>query len=250
MRSSNDGAYKGRNENRGKGKELPTVPGLQARRASMSVPSQREFHHPLIIRITHWLNAIALFIMITSGLRIYNASPLFDFSFPKEITFGGWLAGARQWHFFAMWLFVLNGIIYVFYNVFSKHGRRTTLFGRSDIGGVFPMVLYYLRIRKEHPPQGKYNSLQKLAYTVVPFLALGGVLSGIAIYWPVQFSSIASLFGGYENARLWHFIFMSLLVIFTAGHLFMVAIAGWNNFLSMITGWRRLRPMPTSSDEE
>lgn len=211
---------------------------------------RKEFHHPLIIRITHWLNAIALFIMIASGLKIYNASPLFDFAFPREITFGGWLAGARQWHFFGMWLFFVNGIIYLVYNILSKHGRRTTLFRKFDVTGVHPMILYYLRIRKEHPPQGKYNALQKLAYTTVPLLGLGGILTGIAIYWPVQFSGIASFFGGYETARLYHFIFMSLLVIFTAGHLVMVSIAGWDNFLSMITGWRKLPSAEPSSDEK
>ena len=217
----------------------------------MKIQTQREFHHPFIIRVTHWVNGIALFIMITSGLRIYNASPLFDFNIPRELTLGGWLAGARQWHFFGMWMFFVNGVVYVLYNILSRHGRGMTLFGKSDFTGVFPMILYYLRIRKEHPPQKKYNPLQKLAYTTVPLLALGGLLTGVAIYWPVQFSGIAAFFGGYETARLYHFIFMSLLVIFTAGHLLMVAIAGWDNFLSMITGWRRF-PASTkpSSDEK
>lgn len=197
---------------------------------------QREFQHPFIIRLTHWINFIALGVMVTSGLRIYNASPIFDFSIPSELTLGGWLAGARQWHFVAMWLFFINGFVWVLYNVISKHGRRTTLFSKADVSGVVPMIKYYLRIQREHPPVKKYNSLQKLAYTVVPVLALGVILSGIAIYWPVQFSGIASFFGGYDTARVWHFIFMAALVLFFVGHLFMVAIAGWDNFLSMITG--------------
>jgi thiosulfate reductase cytochrome b subunit len=205
----------------------------------MKTPGRKEYHHPPIIRITHWLNALALLIMITSGMRIYNASPLFGFAFPDVITLGGWLAGARMWHFFGMWLFAVNGVVYVLYNILSKHGRRTTLFRKSDVPGVLPMILYYLRIRREHPPQQKYNALQKLAYTVVPLLALGGIMTGISIYWPVQFSSVASLFGGYDTARLWHFIFMSTLVLFIVGHLVMVTIAGWNNFVSMITGWRK-----------
>jgi thiosulfate reductase cytochrome b subunit len=138
-----------------------------------------------------------------------------------------------------MWLFVVNGVVYVLYNIFSKHGRRTTLFASSDISGVLPMILYYMRIRKEHPQQKKYNALQKLAYTAVPLLAFGGIMSGIAIYWPVQFNGITSLFGGYDTARVWHFIFMASLVGFIAGHLMMVAIAGWSNFVSMITGWKK-----------
>jgi thiosulfate reductase cytochrome b subunit len=211
---------------------------------------QKEYHHPVFIRITHWVNAVALLIMITSGWRIYNASPLFGFTLPADITFGGWLAGARMWHFFGMWLFAINGVVYVVYNMFTRHGRRTTIFRKSDVSGVLPMILYYLRIRKEHPPQKKYNALQKLAYTVVPLLALGGVLSGIAIYWPVQFSGITSLFGGYETARVWHFICMSALVLFFAGHLLMVAIAGWDNFVSMITGWRRFPASARPSSEK
>ncbi len=206
---------------------------------------RKEFQHPFIIRATHWINAVALGIMIASGLRIYNASPIFDFTFPHEVLLGGWLAGARQWHFFGMWLFAINGIIYIIYNVFSKHGRLTTLFRSSDVSGVFPMILYYMRIRKQHPPQKKYNALQKLAYTIVPLLAFGGIISGIAIYWPVQFSGVTAFFGGYDRSRFIHFVFMASLVGFIAGHLLMVVIAGWSNFISIITGWKKT---PVSSE--
>lgn len=200
---------------------------------------KKEFQHPFIIRFTHWLNFIALGIMVTSGLRIYNASPVFDFRIPSELTLGGWLAGARQWHFFAMWLFAFNGIIYLIYNIATRHGRRTTLLNRSDLPGILPMVQYYLRMRKQHLPYKKYNALQKLAYTSVSFVALGAILSGIAIYWPVQFSFVTCLFGNYDTARLWHFIFMAALVVFFLGHFVMVTIAGWDNFVSIITGWKK-----------
>lgn len=208
----------------------------------------KEFHHPLIIRLTHWINAVALLVMITSGLRIYNASPLFGFFFPRNLTLGGWLGGARQFHFFAMWVFAANGIIYILYNTISRHGRKTTLFNGGDISGILPMIKYYLRIRKDHPPQKKYNPLQKLAYTSIPLAGLGSIVSGIAIYWPVQFSSITAMLGGYEYARGWHFIFTAAFVFFIAGHLVMVAIAGWQNFLSMITGWRKF-PVPQTPAE-
>ena len=138
-----------------------------------------------------------------------------------------------------MWLFFINGLVWLVYNILSKHGRRTTIFFSEDWSGIFPMIRYYLRIRKVHPPVRKYNSLQKLAYTTIPAVALGSVASGIAIYWPVQFHWVTALFGSYDTARIWHFIFMATLVIFFAGHLFMVVIAGWSNFLSMITGWKR-----------
>src|SRR5881409_122528 len=115
----------------------------------------REYQHPFVIRLTHWMNFIALGIMVLSGLRIYNASPIFSFKIPAAFTLGGWLAGARQWHFFAMWLLVINGTMWVLYNVMSRHGRKTTLFQREDVGGLLPMIKYYLRIRKEHPPAKK-----------------------------------------------------------------------------------------------
>jgi thiosulfate reductase cytochrome b subunit len=202
---------------------------------------RKEFHHPLIVRLTHWVNVIAFAIMVSSGLRIYNASPVFEFRIPEVLTLGGWLAGARQWHFFAMWLFALNGVVWVAYNVLSRHGRTTTLFRPGDARGIVPMTLYYLRVRKAHPRQGKYNALQKLAYSAVPAAALVALLSGVAIYWPVQLSGLTALFGGYDAARVWHFAAMAALLAFVAGHLVMVLFAGWWNFWSMVTGWKRVR---------
>jgi thiosulfate reductase cytochrome b subunit len=200
----------------------------------------REYLHPLIIRLTHWVNFIALGIMIASGLRIYNASPIWEFTIPASLTLGGWLGGARMWHFFGMWLFFLNGIVWVFYNILSRHGRNTTLFRTSDVGGLFPMIRYYLRVYKEHPPVRKYNALQKLTYTLMPLPGVGSVLTGIAIYWPVQFSLVTSLFGDYDSARVWHFVFTAAFVVFLFGHIFLVTISGWSNFISMITGWKRM----------
>jgi Ni/Fe-hydrogenase b-type cytochrome subunit len=192
--------------------------------------------HPLVIRLTHWINVVALYVMVTSGLRIYNASPLFSFEIPDWMTFGGWLAGARNWHFFAMWWFVFNGVVWVGYNLLSRHGRRTTLFKRKDAKGILPMIQYYLRIRKDHPESGKYNPLQKLAYTVLPLIVLVEILSGLAIYWPVQAQGLSALFCGYDIARYWHFGGMLALVLFFLNHIFMVMISGWGNFVSMITG--------------
>ena len=153
--------------------------------------------HPIIIRATHLVNIFALTIMVTSGIRIYNASPIFgEYTLPTLFYYGG-LAYARQWHFFAMWVFFINGFIWFGYNIFTKHGRKTTLFGPRDIKGVLPMIQYYLRVRKDHPPQKKYNALQKLAYSTNILLALGAILTGLCIYWPVQFSWLASIFGKY-----------------------------------------------------
>ena len=206
----------------------------------MSAPApMKEYQHPFIIRLTHWLNFVALGLMVASGLRIYNASPIWGFTIPDSVTLGGWLAGARMWHFLGMWIFLVNGLIWVVYNIATRHGRRTTIFRGRDVAGVLPMVQYYLRIRKNHPPVQKYNALQKLAYTSLPVLALGSLLTGISIYWPVQFQGITALFGGYDTARIWHFLFTTAFVFFFLGHIFMVTISGWSNFLSMITGWKK-----------
>ena len=199
----------------------------------------REYLHPLIIRGTHWVNFIALGIVVTSGLRIYNASPIWDFRIPPELTLGGWLAGARMWHFFGMWVFFLNGLGWVLFNLFSRHGRETTLFRRTDVQEIVPMIKYYLRLQKKHPPVRKYNALQKLTYTLIPLLALASILTGMSIYWPVQFSFLTALFGGYDTARAWHFVFTVAFTLFFFGHLVLVAIAGWGNFVSMITGWKK-----------
>ena len=199
----------------------------------------KEYQHPLIIRLTHWVNALALGIMVGSGLQIYNASPYGDFTFPPFMTLGGWLAGARMWHFFAMWILFINGLVWVVYNISTRHGRLTTFFRREDISGVLPMIQHYLRIRRQHPPVRKYNPLQKLAYTSVVFLGFGSLLTGVAIYWPVQFSKVTALFGGYDTARGWHFFFTLSFILFFLGHIFMVAISGWWNFVSIITGWKK-----------
>ena len=199
----------------------------------------KEYLHPLIVRITHWVNFGILVIMVASGLRIFNASPLFDYKFPAWITLGGWLGGARLWHFAAMWIFFFNGVIAVIYNIVSRHGRETTIFRKRDIRGVLPMIKYYLRLEKKHPPQEKYNALQKLAYSSTPFLALGVTLSGLVMYLPVQLAPLTWLLGGYDFARWLHFCFMAALVFFFGGHIFMVSISGWGNFWSMISGWRK-----------
>src|SRR5438105_2039805 len=205
----------------------------------MKIKPGKEYLHPLIVRITHWVNFIVLAIMVASGLRIFNASPLFDYKFPKWVLLGGWLGGARLWHFAAMWIFFFNGVIAVVYNIISRHGRETTIFRKRDAKRVLPMIKYYLRIEKKHPEQGKYNALQKLAYTSTPFLAIGVTLTGLVMYLPVQLAPLTWLLGGYDFARWLHFGFMAALVFFFLGHIFMVSISGWQNFWSMISGWKK-----------
>src|SRR5690242_5652912 len=178
--------------------------------------------HPLIVRITHWVNAFAILIMVTSGWRIYNASPLFPFRIPNEITLGGWLAGALQWHFAAMWLLVLNGIVYVGYGIASGHFRRK-LFPLTP-RAVLHDVLEALRGKLAHEDLTVYNAAQRAAYLAIILCAVVLVLSGLSIWKPVQFQEIAWLLGGYEGARIVHFCAMALLVLIVLVHVVMVIL--------------------------
>jgi len=189
--------------------------------------------HPLVVRITHWVNALAILVMVMSGWKIYNASPLFDFSFPGDLTLGGWLGGALQWHFAAMWLLALNGMIYLAYGILSGHLRRRMfpITSRAMIHDVFNA----LRGRLAHDDLSVYNAAQKAAYLGVILLAIGLIFSGLAIWKPVQFYALASLMGDYEGARLVHFICMTGIVLFVLVHVAMVVLVP-KTFLTMITG--------------
>jgi thiosulfate reductase cytochrome b subunit len=189
--------------------------------------------HPLLVRITHWVNAVAILAMVTSGWQIYNASPLFGFAFPDGLTLGGWLAGALQWHFAAMWVLVLNGMIYLAYGIASGHLRRR-MFPLSP-RAMLHDVLNALRGRLAHDDLSVYNAAQKAAYLVAILLAIGLVLSGLAIWKPVQLYILASLMGDYEGARLLHFFCMTGLVLFVLVHVLMVILVP-KTFLTMLTG--------------
>lgn len=189
--------------------------------------------HPLLIRITHWVNALAILVMVLSGWKIYNASPLFEFSFPGALTLGGWLAGALQWHFAAMWVLVLNGMIYLAYGLISGHFWRR-MFPLSP-GAMFRDILEALRGRLAHDDLSVYNAAQKAAYLGAIALGVGLVLSGLAIWKPVQLHALASLMGDYEGARLLHFFCMAGLVLFVVVHVAMVILVP-RTFRTMITG--------------
>jgi thiosulfate reductase cytochrome b subunit len=192
--------------------------------------------HPLVVRITHWINAFAILVMVASGWRIYNASPLFGFRFPNEITLGGWLAGALQWHFAAMWLLVLNGIVYVTYGVISGHFRRK-LFPLTP-RAVLRDALAALRGKLAHDDLAVYNAAQRAAYLAIILCLVVLVFSGLAIWKPVQLQEIAALMGGYEGARFLHFFAMALMVFIVLVHIVM-AILVPRTLPMMITGWIR-----------
>jgi thiosulfate reductase cytochrome b subunit len=192
--------------------------------------------HPLVVRITHWINALCILVMVTSGWRIYDASPLFDFQFPKDITLGAGLAGATQWHFAAMWILALNGLIYLIYGIASGHFRRKLW--PVTPGAVIRDTLAALRGKLAHDDLSVYNAAQRAAYLTVILCIVLLVASGLAIWKPVQLQALAALMGGYEGARLVHFFAMSLLVFIVFVHVFMVAVVP-RTFPSMITGRAR-----------
>lgn len=205
----------------------------------MTSASHRAEHpiHPLVVRITHWVNALAMLIMITSGWRIYNASPIFgDWSFPKAITLGGWLGGALQWHFAAMWLLVANGLVYLTYGLASGHLRRrlTPLRPRE----IWHDFLAALSFRLPHDP-GIYNAVQRLLYVIVILIGIVIVLSGLAIWKPVQFAPLTALMGGYDTARIVHFLAMAGIAGFVGVHLALVLLVP-RTLPTMIVG-RKIR---------
>ncbi len=193
--------------------------------------------HPLAVRITHWINAFAILIMIASGWRIYNASPLFDFKFPNDWTLGGWLAGALQWHFAAMWLLALNGLAYLAYGIVSGHFRGKLL--PISPAAAFRDIAAALRGKLAHDDLRIYNAAQRAAYLGAILLGVVLVLSGLVLWKPVQFYTLGLLMGDYEGARYVHFFAMAALVLFVIVHVVMVALVP-RTFPTMFTGRARV----------
>jgi thiosulfate reductase cytochrome b subunit len=154
---------------------------------------------------------------------------------PAWLTFGGWLAGARNWHFAMMWVLGINGLVYLAF--IYLHGEWRDLVPRRGIvRDAWEMVKFYVTVRKDHPRQGKHNALQRLAYFAMPIVGVMAVVTGISIWKPVQLAPLTNLLGGYVWARYWHFWSMLLLVTLTVGHIFMVFAVDPYSIPSMITG--------------
>jgi thiosulfate reductase cytochrome b subunit len=189
--------------------------------------------HPAWVRLTHWIGALAAAVMIGSGWQIYNASPLFAFLFPTSITLGGWLAGALLWHFAAMWLFAMNGLVYVFFAVASGRFRRMLLPIRAadlvaDLRAAFGGKL-------SHSDLSAYNAVQKLFYIGVIIAGIVIALSGLAMWKPVQLQALTAVFGGYDAARYVHFFAMAVIVGFLLVHVSMALLVP-KTLRAMITG--------------
>src|SRR5215471_307510 len=168
------------------------------------------------VRTLHWINAFAMILMIMSGWQIYNASPLFDFRFPPSITLGGWLGGALLWHFAAMWILMINGLVYLITGFATGRFRRKLL--PITPTGVVTDVKAALTFKLAHDDLSKYNYVQKLLYAGIIAVGIVIVLSGLSIWKPVQLQWLTALFGGYDTARYVHFICMASIVAFLVVH--------------------------------
>lgn len=218
--------------------------------------------HAFLMRWTHWVNFPVLMVMIWSGLFIYWANDAYGISI-FNITlikfFPQWfynyfhiahrLAEGMAYHFLFMWFFFINGLLYIMYTIFSGAWREL-IPQRNTFKEAWQVLLHDLHIRKTIPPQKKYNAAQRIAYTAIIFMGIGSVVTGLAIYKPVQFYWLCWLCGGYHFARIIHFALTIGYVLFFFIHVIQVAIAGWNNFRSVISGFEIVETTPTTFNNE
>lgn len=210
--------------------------------------------HPLAIRWFHWVNFPLLVCMIWSGLLIYWANDVYKISWNNKVLFQFFpegfyktlsipfhLAKGMSWHFAFMWLFAINGFLYILFTVFSGQWKFL-LPNKRSFKEAWLVLLHDLHIRKYAPSQIKYNAAQRIAYTAIIIMGIGSLITGLAIYKPVQFKTIAWLCGGYAAARAEHFILTIGYVLFFLIHIAQVVKAGWNNFQAMITGFEIIKP--------
>jgi thiosulfate reductase cytochrome b subunit len=192
--------------------EAATTPMVPDSAAPPSAP----VIHPAWVRVTHWINALAMLMMIGSGWQIYDASPLFDFTFPSQIALGNWLAGALLWHFAAMWLLVINGLVYLSLGIWTGRLRKKLfpIRPREVISDFFAA----LRGKLSHDDLSVYNAVQKLLYVGVLLAGIVIVASGLSIWKPVQFWWLTDFFGGFNTARYVHFAAMTSIVAFLTVH--------------------------------
>lgn len=218
--------------------------------------------HSLATRWLHWINFPLLTIMIWSGVLIYWGNDVyrlgwgdktllkfFPDSFNKALNIPFRLAEGMNLHFFFMWLFTINGIVYFFYLLFSKE-YKLIFPHKKALKEAWQVLLHTLRIRKGMPPQKKYNAAQRIAYTGIIFLGFGITITGLAIYKPVQLYWLCYILGGYEWARILHFVITLLFVLFFVVHILQVMLAGFNNFRAMLTGFEVVKEKKILENKE
>lgn len=218
--------------------------------------------HPLAIRWFHWVNFPVLFVMIWSGTLIYWANDeyalhlgdleLFKFyppGFYKALNIPFRLADGMAWHFAFMWLFFINGFLYVLYTAFSGEWRYL-LPRKGSFKEAWLVLLHDLHLSKKPLPEKKFNGAQQIAYTSIVVMGIGSLLTGLAIYKPTQLAGLTWLFGGYETARLIHFVLTIGYCLFFLVHIAQVIRAGWNNFQAMVTGWEVVKKKGQEEGQE
>jgi thiosulfate reductase cytochrome b subunit len=196
-------------------------------------PQATKVIQPVWVRIMHWINAVAIILMIMSGWQIYNASPLFGFSFSSSVTLGGWLGGGLLWHFAAMWLLMVNGLCYLAVGVATGRFRRKLL--PIKLSGVVADTRAALTFKLSHDDLTKYNNVQKLLYAGIIMVGIVIVLSGLSIWKPVQLQYLTALFGGYDVARYVHFTCMAAICAFLVVHV-VLALLVPKSLRAMIVG--------------
>lgn len=211
------------------------------------------YKHPLAIRWFHWINFPVLLCMIWSGLLIYWANGVYKIGWRDKVLFKFFptgfykmlhvpfhLAEGMSWHFAFMWVFAVNGLLYILFTIFS--GQWRFLFpNRESFKEAWLVLLHDLHLRKLTPPAVKYNAAQRIAYTAIILMGIGSLITGIAIYKPVQFRTLTWLCGGYAAARAEHFMLTIGYVLFFLVHIAQVIKTGWNNFQAMITGFEIIK---------
>jgi thiosulfate reductase cytochrome b subunit len=204
--------------------------------------------HPLPLRVMHWTNAVAIFIMVGSGWKIYNDEVIFGWlHFPEYLTIGKWAQHGLQWHFLGMWIFALNGIAYLSYGFATGRFRRMLLPVRwSELMATVKDALHF---HLAHEDLTKYNTVQKLLYIGVVCVGIMTVVSGLAIWKPVQFSELLALFGSFQTARLVHFLCMSAIVAFVVVHVALALLVP-RTLLSMVTGGPEVDAAPRPEPAE
>ena len=185
-------------------------------------PAPEKVIQPAWVRAVHWTNAVAMVLMIMSGWQVYNASPLFNFSFSHKITLGGWLGGALLWHFAAMWLLMVNGLVYLTLGLLTGRFRKKLL--PITPQGVLSDARAALTFKLSHQDLSHYNYVQKMLYAGIIVVGIVIVLSGLSIWKPVQLQYLTALFGGYDIARYVHFFCMSAIVAFLVVHVVLAAL--------------------------
>lgn len=199
---------------------IPATPDPEIHTGALCAAPRRI--HSGVVRVTHWINALAFLLMLLSGWRIYNASPIFAFRFPPGLTLGGWLGGALLWHFAAMWLLVVNGAVYLLHGFLSGHLRNRLWPIRP--AEVWADLRAAIHGRLKHEDLSVYNAAQRLAYVVLILGLCVLVLSGLVIWKPIQLAPLTVLFGGFDAARVVHFMAMVLTLGVALVHVVMVLV--------------------------